>query len=137
MEKGRPPARLRGGGQDLLVAGQTPIGELLASPSTVRVGALAACLLDCDDQTRAARIEARGAGWFDRAGGTMHDYLAWGRWMRKHADDPTYRLGVIRAAGDALEWGRLERTSALARARDRHSPPCRLDTCRGRAVGRR
>lgn len=99
-------------GMDLLVAGQTPIGELLASPSAVRVGALAACLLDCDDETRVARIEARGPGWFDRAGGTMHDYLAWGQWMRHHASDPTYRLDVIRTDGDGLEWGRLERWRA-------------------------
>ena len=99
-------------GTDLLVAGQTPIGELLASPSAVRVGALAACLLDCDDQTRAARIAARGPTWFDRAGGTMHDYLAWGKWMRKHASDPTYRLDVIRTDDAELEWGRLERWRA-------------------------
>jgi hypothetical protein len=99
-------------GIDLLVAGQTPIGELLASPSAVRVGALAACLLDCDDEIRAGRIEARGPGWFEQAGGTMHEYLAWGQWMRMHASDPTYRLDVIRADGDELEWERLERWRA-------------------------
>ncbi|HEU0195212.1 MAG TPA: hypothetical protein VFQ71_13490 [Gaiellales bacterium] len=95
-------------GADLLVAGQTPIGELLAAPAAPSLEAIAACLLDCDDDTRAARIRARGAQWFDRAGGTMDDYLAWGRWLRRHAHDPTYRLDVIRR-GDDQRWERLER----------------------------
>jgi hypothetical protein len=92
-------------GIDLLVAGQTPIGELLAAPSAPRLGAIAACLLDCDDQTRVDRISARGDAWFDRAGGTLDDYLAWGEWMRCHARDPTHRLDVIRH-GDQC-WDRL------------------------------
>ena len=95
-------------GGDVLVAGQTPIGELLAAPSAPSLSAIAACLLDCDDQTRAERITARGDQWFRRAGGTMDDYLAWGRWMREHARDPTYRLDVIRH-GEELRWDRLER----------------------------
>ena len=98
---------LEAAGGDLMVAGQTPIGELLAAPSAQLVPAIAACLLDCEDETRIIRIGARGEGWFERAGGTLDDHLEWGRWMRRHARDPTYRLDVIRR-GDQC-WDRLER----------------------------
>jgi hypothetical protein len=99
---------LEADGSDLLVAGQTPIGELLAAPSAPSLNAIAACLLNCDDRTRVERITARGEQWLRRAGGTMDDDLAWGWWMREHAHDPTYRLDVIRH-GDELRWDRLER----------------------------
>src|SRR5919204_6432024 len=43
-------------GVDLLLAGQTPFGELLATPSATRLEALSACLIDCDDETRLTRL---------------------------------------------------------------------------------
>jgi hypothetical protein len=39
-------------GLDLLLAGQTPFGELLAAPSAPLAEAISACLLDCEDDTR-------------------------------------------------------------------------------------
>jgi hypothetical protein len=92
---------------DLLVAGQTPLGELLAAPSASRVR-VRACLLDCDDDTRRARLDERGPGWLHHAGGTLADHMAWGAWMRGHAADPLDRLDVIRGE-EALEWDWLER----------------------------
>jgi hypothetical protein len=85
-------------GLDMLLAGQVPLGELLAAPSAPRLTAIAACLLDCDDVTRRTRLEARGPEWFEQAGGTVERYLAWAEWLRGHARDPRHRLEVI--AGD-------------------------------------
>ena len=52
-------------GTDVLLAGQTPFGELLAAPSASRLDAISACLLDCDEDTRVARLLARGPEWFE------------------------------------------------------------------------
>lgn len=83
-------------GSDLLLAGQTPFGELLAAPSASRLDAISACLLDCDDATRAERLRARGPEWFERTGGNLQDYLNWAVWLREHAADPSSRAEVIR-----------------------------------------
>lgn len=95
-------------GTDMLLAGQTPYGEILAAPSAPKLQAIAACLLDCDDETRVARIEARGPQWLSRVGGTLHDSLAWAAWMRRHAEDPSWRQDVIRRpeTEGELEWSR-------------------------------
>jgi hypothetical protein len=57
---------------DLLLAGQTPFGELLAAPSATRLEAISACLIDCDDDTRVERLQARGpevrAKWWGSSG---------------------------------------------------------------------
>src|ERR671938_1102039 len=47
-------------GIDLLLAGQAPFGELLAAPGAPELEAISACLVDCDDRTRAARLDGRG-----------------------------------------------------------------------------
>ena len=95
-------------GTDLLLAGRTPFGELLAAPSAKRLEAISACLLDCDDETRVARLEARGPEWFARTGGELQDYLNWAAWMRGHAADPSWRTDVIRheATMDEMRWSR-------------------------------
>lgn len=87
---------------DLLLAGQTPLGELLATPSASRLDAVSACLLDCDDDTRATRLRARGIEAID-------DQLAWARWMRGHATDPTFLAEVIRIpeTESRMRWERL------------------------------
>lgn len=87
-------------GTDLLLAGQTPLGELLAVPSASRLEAISACLLDCDDSTRASRLQARGPEWLSRTCGTVPDYLNWADWMRGHAADPRSRIEVIRGGRD-------------------------------------
>lgn len=93
---------------DFLLAGQTPFGELLAAPSAPRLEAISACLLDCDDATRVARLRARGPEWLARTGGDLEDYLAWAAWMREHAADPASRPEVIRdeATADGMGWSR-------------------------------
>jgi hypothetical protein len=95
-------------GADLLLAGQTPFGELLAVPSASRLDAISACLLDCDDATRVVRLRARGPEWFARATGDLQDYLNWAAWMRAHASDPSWRIDVIRheASESEMQWSR-------------------------------
>ena len=95
-------------GIDLLLAGQTPLGELLAAPSATSLAAISACLLDCDDETRILRLRARGPEWFARSAGDLQDYLNWATWMRRHAADPTWRTDVIRheATEDEMRWSR-------------------------------
>jgi hypothetical protein len=97
-------------GTDLLLAGQTPFGELLAAPSAPRLEAVSACLIDCDDQMRIARLRARGPEWFARTAGEFQDYLNWAAWMRGHAADPSWRTEVIRddATDNAMHWERLD-----------------------------
>jgi hypothetical protein len=63
----------------MLLAGQTPIGEILAAPSATRLDAISACLLDCTDHARIARLRARGPEWLTQVGGDLQAYLNWGR----------------------------------------------------------
>jgi len=86
---------LQGGGNDLLLASQTPLGELLAAPSARRLDGIAGCLLDCDDATRVARLAGRGEDWLAGMGGSLDDVLAWAEWMRGHARDPSWRPDVL------------------------------------------
>jgi hypothetical protein len=101
-------------GADLLLAGQTPFGELLAAPSASRLNAISACLLDCDDATRTDRLRARGSEWFTRTGGDLEDYLNWAAWMREHAADPSSRAEVIEheATLGEMHWSRWNRWPA-------------------------
>jgi hypothetical protein len=94
-------------GIDVLLAGQTPLGELLATPSASSLDAISACLLDCDDETRLARLAARAAG-------NAHAYLNWAEWMRGHAADPGWRPDVMRHPDTDAEmrWDRWESWTA-------------------------
>jgi hypothetical protein len=93
-------------GTDLLLAGQTPFGALLATPSAPLLEALSACLIDCDDETRIMRLRARGPEWLDAA--ALRNHLGWARWMRRHAQDPAWRVDVIKRAdpAGAMRWER-------------------------------
>ena len=95
-------------GTDLLLSGQTPLGEILATPSAPLVDGISACLVDCDDETRLERLHVRGAGWLERSGGTLDDQLSWAEWMRQHAADPSVRQEVIVADDGSAEmrWER-------------------------------
>jgi hypothetical protein len=66
-------------GTDLLLAGQTPLGELLATAAAPRLEAISACLIDCDDDARLARIHARGPEWPARAVGELQGPRQLGR----------------------------------------------------------
>ena len=59
---GAPGAGLPGRGHDLLLAGQTPFGELLAAPSASRLDAISACLIDCDDDDAQSHGFGRAVG---------------------------------------------------------------------------
>jgi hypothetical protein len=93
-------------GTDLLLAGQTPFGELLATPSAPLLDAISACLIDCDDDTRVARLRAHRPEWLAHTAGDLEDYLNWAEWMRRHASDPTWRREVIRkeATESEMHW---------------------------------
>jgi hypothetical protein len=95
-------------GIDLLLAGQTPFGELLATPSATSLEAISACLIDVDDDTRVERLQARGPEWFERTGGELQGYLAWAAWMRGHAADPSWQTNVIQIDATVAEmrWAR-------------------------------
>lgn len=100
-------------GLDLLLAGQTPIGELLATPSAPLLEAVASCLLDCDDPTRVARLRDREPTRPRQSADEREAHLRWAEWMRRHAEDPTWRPEVIQqGSSDALRW---ERWSAWQR----------------------
>ncbi len=100
--------RYQSGGTDLLLAGQTPLGEILATPSARQLDAISGCLLDCDDHTRIVRLKARGPEWLAQVGGDLQAYLNWAAWMRMHAADPSWRHDVIRVAKteDEMAWDR-------------------------------
>jgi hypothetical protein len=97
-------------GLDLLLAGQTPFGELLAAPSASLVEAISACLLDCDHETQLGRLRARGPEWLARSSGDLSDYVSWAEWMRHHAADPSWRPDVIRSADpdEEMRWERWQ-----------------------------
>lgn len=93
--------------RDLLLAGQTPLGEILAAPSATQLEGISACLLDCEDETRIGRITGRGPGWLAHVPGELQDHLNWAEWMRQHARDPAWRQDVIRPAGaEEMRWER-------------------------------
>jgi hypothetical protein len=79
-------------GIDLLLAGQTPLREFLEAPSALLLEAISACLLDCDDETRIARLRARGSEWFTRSAGELQHYLNWAEWLRSHARERHVRV---------------------------------------------
>jgi hypothetical protein len=97
-------------GTDMLLAGQTPLGELLATPSEPRLDGISACLLDCDDETRIERLQARGQASRARSEVDVDASLSWAAWMRRHAEDPGWMTDVI-ITGDGLPGMRWDRWS--------------------------
>jgi hypothetical protein len=86
-------------GRDVLLAGQTPYGELLATPSADELEILG-MLLDCADDVREARLRGR-------SGIELEDQLAWAAWLRGHATDPQWLPEVIQAeAREEMRWDR-------------------------------
>jgi hypothetical protein len=83
-------------GIDLLLAGQTPYGELLEAHSARSIDGIAACLVDCDDATRIARLHERATAL------DVPRLLSWAAWLRDHARE--HRLPVLdttsRSVGD-------------------------------------
>jgi hypothetical protein len=98
-------------GVDVLLAGQSPLGEVLAVPSAGVISGLAVCLLDVGDTTRRERLRRRdNAKW---SAAEIEDLVEWGRWHRGHAADPTHQPGVITAGGwGEMRWDRWSDWSA-------------------------
>lgn len=55
-------------GIDLLLSGQSPLGEVLAAPSAPLLDGIAVCLVDVADPARRARLAERDAGRWDPPG---------------------------------------------------------------------
>jgi hypothetical protein len=81
---------------DFLLAAQSPLGELLACPSAPELDGISACLLDCSDTARIARIRARG---IDPRWPPSQHTLNWAAWQRVHAWDPQWEPHVINGNG--------------------------------------
>jgi hypothetical protein len=93
-------------GRHLLLIGQTPLGELLASPTAPMLDGIANCLIDVADGERLRRLDARDPGrWSPQE---REDFVRWGRWHRGHAADPNWAPEVIVRSCSVLqmEWGR-------------------------------
>jgi hypothetical protein len=80
-------------GTDVLLTGQSPLGEILASPSAPQLDGIAVCLVDVDDEERRQRLDRRDRGRWPPA--VLDSFVNWGAWHRGHAEDPRYRPEVI------------------------------------------
>jgi hypothetical protein len=78
-------------GVDLVLATQSPLGELLASPRAIELEGIAPCLLDCHDYVRRQRISDRG---IDPDWPMGMDTFCWAVFHRMHAYDPRWEQGV-------------------------------------------
>ena len=90
-------------GLDLLLTGQSPLGEILAAPSAPELDGIAVCLIDVADDSRCARLAERGSV------STRHvdAYLGWAAWHRGHARDPRHMPEVIRSRSwSEMAWDR-------------------------------
>jgi hypothetical protein len=79
-------------GRDFLLTSHSPLGELLACPSAIKLNGIAACLLDCSDPVRVTRMRQRG---IDPRWPPTQDTLNWAAWHRMHAWDPQWEQHVI------------------------------------------
>jgi hypothetical protein len=74
-------------GNDFLLTSHSPLGELLMCPSAPELSSIVACVIDCGDQVRLARLRARGLDprWMPN----QHTFN-WASWHRLHAFDPQW-----------------------------------------------
>ena len=79
-------------GQDFLLTSHSPLGELLACPSAIKLSGIAAQLLDCHDTVRIQRMRDRGV---DPRWPPSQHLLNWASWHRMHAWDPQWEQDVI------------------------------------------
>lgn len=98
-------------GIDLLLTGQSPLGEVLAAPSADRLDGIAVYLVDVADETRRQRRAQR-----DPAGGppdAVEAFTNWTAWHRQHAADPRHRPDVLTAGSwPRMAWHRWTAWSA-------------------------
>ena len=79
-------------GEDFLLTSHSPLGELLACPSALKLAGIATSLLDCSDPIRIQRMRDRG---FDPKWPPTQHVLNWASWHRMHAWDPQWEQTVI------------------------------------------
>ncbi|NNN31006.1 hypothetical protein HLK59_11610 [Streptomyces sp. S3(2020)] len=92
-------------GIDLLLTGQSPLGEVLAAPSAPLLDGIAVCLVDVADPVRRTRLAERDAGRWDSQ--AIDAFLGWAEWHRKHAVDPSHRRDVIiEGSWPEMVWSR-------------------------------
>ena len=95
-------------GNDTLLAGPNPLGEVLASPLATRLDGIAVLLVDVDDYERIARMERRSPTALYLDGG--RGILGWADWHRRHARDPRHAQHWITTnAWDEMKWNRWTR----------------------------
>jgi hypothetical protein len=96
---------LEGEGRHLLLSSQTPLGELLATPSAVELEGIGNCLVDVADEDRLRRLRERDPGKWSEA--TLEAFVRWGGWHRRHAQDPQHAPEVIqRPSSVPMAWER-------------------------------
>ncbi|WP_433011463.1 hypothetical protein [Kribbella sp. CA-294648] len=92
-------------GLDVLLTGQSPLGEILASPSAPRLDGIAVCLVHVADEERRRRLNRRDDGRWSAA--LLESFIGWSTWHRGHAEDPRYRPEVIiNGSWPAMAWDR-------------------------------
>lgn len=92
-------------GLDLLLTGQSPLGEVLAAPSAPLLDGIALCLVDVADEVRRHRLTARDGGRWDAP--AVDRFLNWAAWHRGHARDPRHRPNVLTTgAWPDMAWHR-------------------------------
>ncbi|MER7957340.1 hypothetical protein [Streptomyces sp. NPDC096030] len=92
-------------GVDLLLTGQSPLGEVLASPSAPLLDGIAVCLVDVSDEVRRGRLALRDPGRWDAP--AVDAFLGWAAWHRKHAEDPRHLPEVLTdGSGPEMAWHR-------------------------------
>jgi hypothetical protein len=112
-------------GHDAVLAGWTPLGELLAAPSATKLEGIAACHLDCDDEVRVERLRARGREWGLPSDELLAEILRFSEYLRGHYADPAWHRPDERPnAWPEMRW---ERWAAWERGDPRWST-LRIDT---------
>lgn len=90
-------------GLDLLLTGQSPLGEILAAPSAPQLDGIAVCLIDAADEARCTRL----AGRRNVSHRHVDAYLGWAAWHRGHARDPQHMPEVITSRSwSEMAWDR-------------------------------
>ncbi len=79
-------------GKDFLLSAHSPLGEILACPSAIKLKGIKCCVLDCHDFVRTERYLARvqSEEW-----PLCMDTLCWAVFHRMHAKDPAWEQRVI------------------------------------------
>ena len=88
-------------GKDAIFPAQSPLGEVLASPSVVKLEGIAPCLLDAHDFVRMDR-------WIPHPDWPVGmDHFCWAAFHRLHARDPQFEQHVLLDRDyDASIWSR-------------------------------